>query len=55
MPKTIFINLPVGDVSKATAFYSALGFTLNPAFSNEQASAMAWSDAIHVMLLDRAF
>ncbi len=55
MPKTIFINLPVGDVPKATAFYSALGFTLNPAFSNEQASAMAWSDTIHVMLLDRAF
>ena len=55
MPKTIFINLPVGDVPKATAFYSALGFTLNPAFSSEQASAMAWSDTIHVMLLDRAF
>lgn len=55
MPKMIFVNLPVGDVAKATAFYEAIGFTKNPMFSNEQASAMVWSDAIHVMLLDRAF
>ncbi|MEQ5829325.1 VOC family protein [Sulfitobacter sp. NFXS29] len=55
MPKTIFINLPVADVAKATAFYEALGFKMNPAFSNESASAMGWSDTIHIMLLDRAF
>jgi len=55
MPRTIFINLPVADVPKATAFYTALGFTMNPDLSNEQASAMAWSESIHVMLLDRAF
>ena len=55
MTKMIFINLPVTDVSRATRFYEALGFTRNPAFSNEQASAMGWSDAIHVMLLDHAF
>jgi len=53
--KMIFINLPVADVARATRFYEALGFTRNPAFSNEQASAMGWSDAIHVMLLDHAF
>ncbi|WP_335300293.1 VOC family protein [Sphingomonas adhaesiva] len=51
----IFINLPVTDVARATRFYAALGFTRNPAFSNEQASAMVWSEAIHVMLLDHAF
>lgn len=55
MPKTIFINLPVADVPTATAFYTALGFKMNPAFSNEQASAMEWSDSIQIMLLDRAF
>lgn len=55
MPRMIFINLPVTDVARATAFYEAIGFTKNPAFSNEQASAMVWSDAIHVMLLDHAF
>jgi predicted lactoylglutathione lyase len=51
----IFVNLPVSDVARATAFYEALGFRRNPMFSNEQASAMVWSDEINVMLLDRAF
>ena len=55
MPKAIFINLPVSDVAKATAFYEALGFEKNPSFSNEQGSGMVWSDSINVMLLDKAF
>lgn len=55
MTKMIFVNLPVADVAKATAFYEAIGFEKNDMFSNEQASAMVWSDAISVMLLDRAF
>lgn len=55
MPRAIFVNLPVVDVAKATAFYEAIGFEKNPTFSNEQASAMRWSDAISVMLLDHGF
>ena len=55
MTKMIFVNLPVADVAKATAFYEAVGFDKNPQFSNEQASCMVWSDAIHVMLLDHGF
>ena len=55
MTKMIFVNLPVHDVAKSTAFYEALGFEKNEKFSNEQASAMVWSEAIHVMLLDHAF
>ena len=55
MPRKIFVNLPVADVARATAFYEAVGFTMNPTFSNAQASAMQWSDTINVMLLDRAF
>ena len=55
MTRMIFINLPVTDVARATAFYEGIGFTKNDTFSNEQASCMVWSDAIHVMLLDHAF
>lgn len=55
MTKMIFVNLPVADVAKSTAFYEALGFTKDPRFSNEQASAMQWSDTIVLMILDRAF
>lgn len=55
MAKMIFVNLPVANVAKATAFYEAIGMTKNPMFSNEQASAMEWSDTIMFMLLDHAF
>ena len=55
MPKMIFVNLPVADVAKSTAFYEAIGFEKNPQFSNEQASCMVWSETIHVMLLGHDF
>ncbi|WP_298670489.1 lactoylglutathione lyase [uncultured Sphingomonas sp.] len=55
MTKMIFVNLPVTNVARATAFYEAIGMKKNPMFSNEQASAMEWSDTIMFMLLDHAF
>jgi uncharacterized protein len=53
MPRMIFISLPVSDVARATAFYEAIGFTKNPAFSNDRSSCLIWSDAIYVMVMDR--
>lgn len=55
MPQMIFVNLPVSNLPRATAFYEAIGFTPNPTFSNEQASCMVWSDTIFVMLLTHDF
>lgn len=55
MSKQIFVNLPVSDLTKATAFYEALGFVKNPAFSNDDASSMGWSAEIFVMLLTHDF
>jgi uncharacterized protein len=54
MTKMVFINLPVTDLPKSKAFYEALGFTNNPAFTDETAACMVWSEAIHVMLLTHA-
>lgn len=51
MTKLIFVNLPVSDLKKSTAFYTAIGGTLNPQFSDAAASCMVFSEAIHVMLL----
>jgi uncharacterized protein len=51
MAKMIFINLPVGDVARATAFYQAIGATRNPQFSDDTTSCMILSDTIHVMLM----
>ena len=55
MSKQVFINLPVADLAKSTAFYQALGFTLNPMFTDENASSLMWSDEIIVMLLKHDF
>jgi len=52
MPRMIFVNLPVADVEKSTAFYEALGFTKNENFSQPGiAASMVWSDTITLMLL----
>ncbi|MCB8819387.1 VOC family protein [Microvirga rosea] len=51
MTKMIFLNLPVSDLARATAFYQAVGATKNEQFSDDTASGMAFSETIHVMLL----
>lgn len=54
MTARIFVNLPVADLSRAMAFYEALGFTNNPQFSDDAGACMVLSDTIHVMLLSHA-
>jgi uncharacterized protein len=51
MSTKIFVNLPVKQLDKAMAFYSALGFKNNPQFTDETAACMVVSDDIYVMLL----
>ncbi len=51
MSKQIFINLAVSNLEKSVGFYTALGFTNNPQFSDEAAKCMVWSENIFVMLL----
>ena len=51
MIKQIFINLPVADLPKSIAFFKALGFSLNPQFSDDTTVAcFVVSDTIFVML-----
>ena len=51
MSKLVFINLPVSDLARATAFYEAIGATKNEQFCDGTASCMVFSDTIHAMLL----
>lgn len=53
MSKMIFVNFPVADLPKSMAFYEALGFTNNPAFTDDTAACMVWSEAIYIMLLTK--
>jgi hypothetical protein len=52
MAKQIFINLAVKDLQKSMDFYTALGFTNNPQFSDDSGKCMVWSESIFVMLLN---
>jgi predicted lactoylglutathione lyase len=51
----VYINLPVADLPKATAFYEAIGFTRHPEFSDEKASGMVYDETLSVMLLTHEF
>ena len=51
MSKLIFVNLPVADVARSTAFYESIGAVKNEQFSDATASGMVFSETIHVMLL----
>ncbi len=51
MPKKIFVNLPVNNLQKSIDFFTTVGFTFNPQFTDENATCMIISDEINVMLL----
>jgi len=51
MATKIFVNLPVKSLDKSVAFFTRLGFTFNPQFTDETATCMIVSEDIFVMLL----
>ena len=55
MVKQIFINLPIKDLNKTNAFFTGLGFSFNPQFSNEIATCVILGENIFAMLLKEEF
>jgi predicted lactoylglutathione lyase len=55
MQRQIYVNLPVKDIERTRAFFSALGFEFNPQFSNENALSMMIEENIFAMLLQEEF
>lgn len=55
MGRMIFVNLPTRDLAAANAFYGALGFERNAAFSNDDATAWMVTPDIWVMSLQEPF
>jgi predicted lactoylglutathione lyase len=55
MTTKIFVNLPVKDLSKTIKFFTKLGFTFNPQFTDKNATCMIVGDDIFVMLLVEKF
>lgn len=51
MATKIFVNLPVKDLNKSIEFFTKLGYTFNPQFTDETATCMIVAEDIFVMLL----
>jgi predicted lactoylglutathione lyase len=51
MATQIFVNLPVKNLNRSIGFFTQLGFTLNPQFTDETAACMVIDDNIYTMLL----
>jgi len=52
----MFVNLPVTDLERAKTFYTALGFTLNPQFTDHNAACVVVEDGhSYFMILVREF
>src|SRR6476659_1145531 len=53
MATNIFVNLPVRDLDKSVEFFTKLGYTFNPQFTDSTATCMIVAESIYVMLLTR--
>ena len=55
MTTSIFVNLPSTDLERSKNFYTALGFTINPMFTDENAACVVLDDNIYFMVLTREY
>jgi len=55
MATQIFVNLPVKDLQKSIQFFTKLGYTFDPQFTDENATCMVVGENIFVMLLVERF
>lgn len=51
MPTEMFVNLPTSDLDRAKAFYSGLGWTINPLFTDENAACVVIDERLYLMIL----
>jgi predicted lactoylglutathione lyase len=55
MHKQIFLNIAVDNLERSKAFFSKLGFTFEPKFTDENAACMIVGENIFTMLLTKPF
>jgi len=53
MVNSLFVNLPIENLKRTVDFFTSLGFTFNPQFTDEQSTCMIVSENIFVMLLEK--
>ena len=53
---SMFVNLPVTDLERAKAFYTSVGFTINPLFTDHNAACVVVEEGhSYFMILTREF
>ncbi len=55
MATQIFVNLPVKDLDKSKKFFTDIGFTINPQFTDDKAACVVISEDIYAMILREEF
>ncbi len=55
MATNIFVSYAAADLDRSNAFYTALGATINPLFSDDNATCFVWDENIYLMVLKRDF
>ena len=55
MTTNIFVNLTTTDLERAKAFYEALGYTINPNFTDENAACVVLDENVYFMVLTREY
>lgn len=53
MANQIFVNLPVANLQKSIEFFTHVGFTFNPQFTDDKSTCMIIGENIFAMLLVR--
>ena len=51
MAQQMFVNLPVKDLKRSIEFFTKVGYTFNPQFTDENATCMIIGENIFAMLL----
>jgi len=54
MLSSIFVNLPIENLKRSVEFFTELGFTFNPKFTDAQSTCMIVNDTVYVMLVEHA-
>jgi uncharacterized protein len=55
MSRQTFINLPVKDLARATGFFTKVGFSFDPVFTDDNATRMIIGDETSAMLVAEPF
>ena len=51
MSTKIFVNVPVKNLDRSKEFFTAIGFSINPQFTDETAACVVISEDIYAMIL----